>query len=205
MQYIDYMALKNKDGSPYKLFGPNPIMSEMAMWDKESKLVLHNVGGKLVSYQDATVVFHNQEPQIVKETETPVPEPVKPPVVEETPVLDKFDEIPIIESVEVPEDPNAVDKIKIWCQPAYFRQYKDGEEVVSKLRYGQKFLFEAILEEEGDFQILLYTTTDTVTEGSILFPKTHDKRWWRVAQTLKGDDGLIRIVATLTDYQPEFS
>jgi len=200
------MGLKNKDGTTYKLSGPNPIMSEMAMWDKESKLILHNVGGKLISYEDATVVFHNQEPQVVKEIEAPVkePEPVKAPI-EEQPVIDKFDEIPIIESMEVPENPDAVDKIQVWCLPAYFRQYKDGDETVSKPRYGQKFLFEAILEEEGDFQILLYTTTDAVTEGSILFPKTYDKRWWRVTQTIKGEDGLIRIIGSLTHYHPEFS
>lgn len=175
------MGLKNKDGSLYKLRTPNPIMSEMSMWDKKDKLVIHNTCGKTIHYEDTVI---NPKTEVA---ELPEPEPVSRPV-------DKFDEIPIIESIDSPENSQSdIEKIQVWCQPVV-----DGE-------LGKKFIFEAILEEEGDFQILLFTTTDAVTKGSVIFPKTYDKRWWLVSEVAKGEDGLTRVIGTITDYQPEFS
>ena len=36
------MALKNKDGSTYKLAKPNPIMKDQTLWDNE-KFIVHNM------------------------------------------------------------------------------------------------------------------------------------------------------------------
>ena len=201
------MGIKNKDGTPYKLSSPSPILSEMAMWDKKDKLILHNIGAKLVSYEEATVVYRNSQPEIVDQLPTPTVQTVKAaPTPDPMDTVDIPEEIPIIDSLD-DGVPQVANKVQVWCLPAYFRQYKDDmyEDTVSRVRYGEKFIFEAILDESQDIYLVLYTTTDAVTEGSILYPRTHDKRWWRVMKTEKSEDGLIRIIAQFTDYQPDFS
>ena len=202
------MPLKNKDGTPYKLSGPNPVLSDMALWAKKEKLILHNIGGKLVSHEESQVIYRNSEPEIVEALPTPSQQPVKAePTPDPMDTVEIEAEIPILDSLDGDPAMQVEGKVQVWCQPAYFRQYKDDltGETYSRPRYGEKFLFEAVIEDMGDMHLVLYTTTDAITEGSVIFPRTHDKRWWRVVETKKGDDGLIRIYGGFTDFHPDFS
>lgn len=184
------MALKNKDGTEYKLNKPNPIMIDQTIWEKE-KLILHNKIGKLVVLPDKTerVVFDHQTIMKTKE------------------LLEKSAEPVIVKQLEEPEvGNNEDDKVQIWCLPASYKKYKDslyGEEY-KKINYGSKFLFEAISIEQDDLSFIIWTNTKAVTEGSILFPRTYDKRWWRV-QSIREENGGYTIAAMISDYQPKFS
>lgn len=183
------MALKNKDGTEYKLAKPNPIMADQKLWEKE-KLIFHNKIGKLIVLPDKTerVVFDSQ--MIMKTKE----------------LLEKTDPV-IIKKLEEPEvGSHEDDKIQVWCQPATYKKYKDnlyGEEY-QKVNYGSSFLFEAILIDQDDLSFILWTNTKAVTKGSIIFPRTHDKRWWRV-QSIREENGGYTIACAISEYQPKFS
>jgi hypothetical protein len=190
------MVLKNKDGKPYKLSSPCSVMSEMTIWDEDEKLILHNVKGTFVSNEDSKIV-RNKEPQIVQKVEPQKVAPTPPPA---NKVQDKFDVDPIeiIDSLDKnEEEEDKIEKIQVWCWPF---ENQEG----SKVRYGDRFIFEAVLEDMEDVGIILLATTDIIAD-SVIFPKTGDRRWWRVSKVDKSQDGLVRIVATITDLNPDFS
>lgn len=188
------MALKNRDGTDFKLNKPNPIMADQRLWEKEGKLIFHNKIGKSVILPDETrpvkpIVFDSQVIEKAKEVLKPTQEPV------------------VVRQLEEPEVGNEIeDKVQIWCLPASYREYKDDlyGEKFRKIKYGNKFLFEAISLEQDDLTLMVWTNTKAVTEGSILFPRSHDKRWWRV-QSIKEQDGGYIVCSMISDYQPKFS
>ena len=45
------MALRNKDGTPYRLQSPNPVMRTQVLWGSE-RFVLHNMKWTGETYQD---------------------------------------------------------------------------------------------------------------------------------------------------------
>jgi hypothetical protein len=99
------------------------------------------------------------------------------------------------------------DRVQIWCLPAHTKEFTDSlyNEKYVKVRYGKKFIFSGILIEMADLSMILWTDTRAVTEGSVVYPRVKDKRWWRV-QEVKADDKegyLLRCV--VTNYQPDFS
>ena len=182
------MALKNRDGTEFKLTRPNPIMSEQVFWDKD-KLILHNKIGRSIILSDDT-------------------QPVKNiPLVQEHKEYKKPDEPVIVKSLEEPEVGEIEsDKVQVWCLPASYKEYKDAMygDSYRKIRYGNKFLFEAIIQDQGDLHIVFWTNTKAVTEGSVLYPRTYDKRWWRV-ETIHQEESGYSVYATISDYQPSFS
>lgn len=156
------------------------------------KFTLHNKLGKTVTMPDNTAKV---QPRQVVEQEIEVPQT-------------QAQEPKIAESVVEP-DPIGFDKeeiIQVWCLPGSYKDYEDGlyGEKYRKVIYGKKFLFEAVLVDQDDLQIMLWTNTKAVSEGSILFPRTYDKRWWR-AQAIKPEDEGYMILGVISDYQPEFS
>lgn len=174
------VAIKNKDGSTYRLTYPNPIILLQDFWDK-SKVILHNKVG-------------------VHFTVTSEEMATKPPVKES---------IPIVQSLEEPDQVGDVaeDTITCWCLPAIYQKFEDPlyNEEYRKVTYGEKFLFEAICVDQTDFNLVLWTNTKTVTESSVLFPRTYDKRWWRVVKTEPDPQGGILLSCTMSDYHPHFS
>ena len=46
LQYNIVMVIKNKDGSVYKLQGPNPLMEDQAFWNALENFTLHNTEWK---------------------------------------------------------------------------------------------------------------------------------------------------------------
>lgn len=187
------MALKNRDGTDFRLNKPNPIMASQKLWGKEVKLIFHNKIGKTIILPDE---IRAVKPIIF---DTQVIEKAKVTLTKEEPLIVKQLEEPEVGLVEE-------DKIQIWCLPASYKEYKDalyGEKYL-KVRYGNKFMFEAITLEQDDLSFILWTNTKAVTQGSILFPRSHDKRWWQV-QSIKEQDGGYILAAMISDYQPKFS
>lgn len=185
------MAIKNKDGTPYTLTSPNPLMAEQEMWRKSVKFTLHNKLGTTVTLPD-----------------TGAAKVVPRQVVETPPLPDQKFDPQIVDSVVEPDPvgfaPEEV--MQVWCLPGTYKEYQDPlyNESYRKITYGKKFLFEAVLADQNDLQIILWTNTKAVSNGSILFPRNYDKRWWRVEAIKQEDDGYL-IYGTISDYQPEFS
>jgi hypothetical protein len=185
------MPIKNKDGTPYRLTSPNPLMEEQIIWGKN--YTLHGRLGQVVTFPD----------------NAQLPARPQPPRKFSTPDEPKKEEPEIVESLE-PDfvGSESEGQIQVWCLPATYKEYVDTlyNEKYRKIVYGKKFLFEAILEDQSDLFIMLWTNTKAVTEGSVLFPRTYDKRWWRVEGVKKDDEGEgYLIYATISDYHPEFS
>ena len=49
------MALKNKDGTPYSLQKPNPVMKNQSLW-KGEKFILHNMKWQTETQEDNTKI-----------------------------------------------------------------------------------------------------------------------------------------------------
>ncbi len=176
------MALRNKDGSVFKLNGPNPIMTQQTLWN--DKYIIHNKIGRRVVIADSQEI---QEPILKPQTK-------EPQIVES---LGKKEEI----RVESPNDP-----IQVWCQPANYVEVVDplyGEKY-KKIKYGKKFMFEAIIVEHEDLFMIFWTNTKAVTPGSVIYPRSRDKKWWRI-ESVKEDQGGYLMYASITSHHPDFS
>jgi hypothetical protein len=71
------------------------------------------------------------------------------------------------------------------------------------IRYGDPVSFEGVMLQQEDFFIKVWTDVENINIGSILYPKTNFKRWWRVQEkTIKGTGWIL--IAMPSDYQPSF-
>lgn len=98
------------------------------------------------------------------------------------------------------------DYTDIWCLPAFYEVKEDPLYGTSHsvIKYGAKFQFKGIvLNSEDLFITLIYK--DEIPDGSVLFPRNKDRRWWRVAKSEKLGDGNYVITGLPSDYQPSFS
>jgi len=120
----------------------------------------------------------------------------------------KFGKKVLIEEVVViPEKVESVPKeeFEIWCLPAYYESKEDplyGDTHAVK-KYGNKFIFKGSIIEAEDLYIVISCSDDRVTEGSVIFPKNKDRRWWHISRKAKLPDGII-LQGTVSDYQPSF-
>jgi len=219
------MALKNKDGTVYKLRGPNPIMKDQKKWEA---FVIHNMkwngeisadSSELHAIKTDFQVRNNfiddldqaaaevEESVNIKVVESPsISEPVV--TIEPRPEI-KVTENKVVEAPPAENTSNSIPKIFIHCLPATVRSRTDqtyGENIQS-LQYNKPFSFEGVLIDQSDLTIKFWTQSNDLTEqiqqGSIIFPKTLQKRWWRVQTRLEKTGGWI-FTAHPSDYQPHF-
>lgn len=203
------MALKNKDGTPYRLASPNPVMKTQTLWANE-KFILHNMKWSSEKYQDT--MQKTEEP---KKQESFIAE------LQESKVIEKHVEPPKIEQqqtkvyenkVEVHEDKQRIEeekkpeiqKVFIHLLPATIKTKTDDlyGDVIKTVQYGNPTSFEAVELEQQDFYFKIWTDIDIGIE-SILYPKTNFKRWWRVKEKQKKANGWV-ITSMPSDYQPSF-
>lgn len=180
------MTIKNKDGSTFTLKAPNPLMKDMSLW--KNKYILHNCNWAPVNVEDS------HGPTMLPKTAIPIKESV---TAAETPIIPVLEEVPT-----TPDD----GRIQVWCLPAQVREQVDklyGQKF-QRIKYGKKFMFEALVMEEDDLYMVLWTNTRAVTEGSVIFPRNQDKRWWRINEIIDKDGGYA-IMAVACEFTPEFS
>jgi hypothetical protein len=177
------MAIKNKDGSIFKLAGPPPVMENQTFWNE--KVRIHNqFGQKYV--QEAVKPENNDLPEKIEEPS---------------------EEIKIVDSIKE-ETPKYVNEsiINVWCLPC-----TGSREVVDNLygsrygrpEYGEKFVFKAKLLEVEDLFIQMLAK-EKIPEQSVIYPQLQMKRWWRVSAVIE-TNGFYVVTATISDYQPSFS
>ena len=115
------MAIKTKDGNVYKLRGPNPIMTEQELWNKD-KLKFINFQFETETVKDTGKVVVRSKIEEVKPSEpepAPIPEPVikevpKPaPTIKEVPEPVQVEELVLDPEPIVEEKPPQVKEVKL--------------------------------------------------------------------------------------------
>lgn len=207
--------LFNKDGSVYRLQGPNPAMKEQKLW---SDFVTHNMEWQEEISKDNTVLNPVDSDFFIKESFLDALEAAKKAL--ETSKEDiKVTEIeitsqkPEIRTSVVRHDPEndivskkeAIDKTFIYCLPASIREKKDSlyGDVYHTVKYGDPTSFEGVVVSQSDFEFEIWTDIASINQGSVLYPKTGFKRWWRVQEKVQKGNGWI-LKSIPSDYQPSF-
>ncbi len=199
------MSLKNKDGSDYRAYTiPNPLMSSQNLWGESNKYTLHNCKWEPeIVMADGRVIkkakYGEPNPLPIKDEEPPKVEPKaenKGRPADLDAVTEELEQSVI--------DPESI--VQIWCLPASITETVDPlyDEKYQRIKYGNKFLFEAVVLEQDDLYMVIWTNTKAVTLGSVIYPRTKDKRWWRV-QSRADDNGGYVLSVTMSDFQPDFS
>ena len=198
--------LKNKDGTPYKLSGPNPMMKNQELW---GNFIVHNMEWEEEKSE-------NNQKLVPVETDFNIRESFISSLDEAKEELKSKEELQPVEKKEPPErkkvvilepkeDDVDIEKVFIHCLPAFTRKKKDelyGDET-NMIRYGDPVSFEGVMLQQEDFFIKVWTDVENINIGSILYPKTNFKRWWRVQEkTIKGTGWIL--IAMPSDYQPSF-
>lgn len=183
------MAIKNKDGSDYKLNGPNPHMKNQLLWDH---FELHNM-----NFEEISSAIKKQRENIKIEEAKKIPQIEK---IEELPQLEysKKDEDVVKEEIEIKKEEEQkndsnVKKINIFCLPAKVKIFEDAlyGEVKKTIDYGKKFKFEAVEINCTDISFEIWTNAIDIEKESILYPQNFGKRWWRVNSITKKFDGIL--------------
>jgi hypothetical protein len=179
------MAIKNKDGSIYCYSKPNPLMNSQALWPKDEKVIFHNKFGQ--RYCDNKLEV---EEEVEEEKEE---------VVEQVEIVEK-----IIEKGHTAGRDEYV--FDVWCLPAKIITKIDplyGSNY-NRVKYGEKYKFEAKLYESNDLHLQLITKQETPV-NSVIFPLNKDRRWWRVTNNQNYEKGFWLVTGQISDYQPNFS
>lgn len=205
------MAIKSRDGSVYKLRGPNPLMESQADWDK-SKMKLINMG------RHNSEVHQDKKPNVVVlpviPKATPIParnflaeaaesEPAKPEPKPEPP--------PVTRQEELPEDIKRLFDAKgekYFCAPAIgTKTHLDSlyGDTYQTIQYGDKYLFDALILDQTDLSLSLWCVRQ-ITVNSIVYRKVQGggERWWRVRSVEPKTGGYV-VVSMPSDSNPDFS
>ena len=179
--------LKNKDGTPYRLNSPNPLVKDQ-VWDD---LVLHNWEWEYIPKNTPSEKLLEKppelEPIIVPEPKIPEPE-----------IKITEPDIPITASLK--GDRKLVKNLVVaHCLP------KEGS------GYGKKFSFEAVILKRADFNIVFWTPIK-LELGSIIYPSVKvdgnisygDYQWWKIDKVESKKQGYL-ISGMISDVQPDFS
>lgn len=217
------MTIKNKDGSVYKINGPNKLAEKQINWNLKN-LVFHNFKWQEICFQEPPKIINkikikDPEPEFVGEI-TFIKEKeinqAEEEIVDET-QLKNEEELKQVESI-------FKYKVLMHCLPAYTETILDefyGDKKIV-VKYKNKFIFSSIVTKNDDLIFEFWTTdpNQQISEKSIVFPfsyevynketKSYDKvpferhRWWKVIEKSKKYKGwLFRAIPS--DTQPDFS
>ena len=195
------MTLKNKDGSVYRLRSPNALMKDQTVWNGYT---IHNMKWDPITQESKDEVTPMSSDFSVRDSFVEELESNKPPMQDAEPKSP-------VESPKFEERKHeskgvglGVETTFVWCLPAVLKKKRDSlydEEYVT-VSYGNPYSFEAVMVEEGDLSFSMWTTA-TIERGSVVFPKTTFKRWWRV-DDIRDKTGGFLYSGMPSDYQPHF-
>jgi hypothetical protein len=196
--------IKNKDGTVFKLQGPNPLVKEQE-WIPEEQFDLVNFNWKEMVFSDA--IPKQSSPQSVvpkaveitveesREVTVPPPLPTPPPAASTNATGIKEENIVIMH-----------------CLPAVVSTNKDElyDESYSRTVYGNKFTLDSVVLERSDLAIIFWTKIK-LDPNSIVYPSVYksgikfgEYRWWKVIRTEEKSGGFLT-EAIFSDIHPEFS
>lgn len=220
------MAIKNKDGTVYKLQEPNPLTKDQE-WDLlESDFVFHNFdwASETIANDSSSSGLNsdfNVKDSVISdfpEIEIKVDPKPEPEVVLKDPEPEVVlkDPEPLNPEPKIESNPKTKAKLKnvvlMHCSPAEIRERQDelyGDNYKS-IQYGEKFTFEAVVVERNDLYMRFWTNIK-LSEGSVVFPSKYrdgvkfgEHRWWRVNQLVEKSGGHLT-QAVVSDYHPDFA
>jgi hypothetical protein len=192
------MPIKNKDGSTFKLNGPNPLLKSQDI--EVDDLIVHNQNPEETIGQDPS--YYGRE----------IPNPFQPKDIKSA--VEEFMEIKEepkpIEKPKIEEPPKVKEKSRVidgkliaWCLPAindesYNNLYGESDKSLS---YGEKFSFETVLIRRGMFGCDLWSPVK-VEKNSILY-LWEGREWWRVSKFEEYSDGWL-LTCFPSDHHPSF-
>jgi len=217
------MPLRRKDGSLYRLRGPNKLLLQQNFWhdDEPIRVLNFNQLAKAIIDIDAPkrIPVKKEEAPTTKEgidriidsideiSSVVLEEPeIKPPKPKPKPEPKKEPEAATNEPI-VPSSFRQLDRQLLYCLPAKVTKYKDelyGDEIV-RLEYEDPFRFQGTIASSSDTNIVYWTTVPHVTERSIIYHSSR-YRWWKVDKVLPdpmGDGTVLRCIPS--DLKPDFS
>lgn len=192
------MALKNKDGTIFKLRGPNPLMNQQQFWDRGKVTLINMV------FSEVTNADTRRTPEKVFREYHAQPEPQQEPV-SNVGVLPRPQPKP---KIQVDSDTAQLlrdHKVIFLCLPVEECVHKDElyNEKYSTYQYGEKTSFAGIIVAEGDLSIQFWTDRGLM-ENSIVYPQTKSARWWRVTSSEPRSGGYF-CAGVASDVNPSFS
>jgi hypothetical protein len=199
------MVIHKKDGSVFKLNGPNEIMFTQESWSAFKTHNLSNLSNCKMESNIPHVILGKKK--IVEENK--VIEPIKEEIVEEEIVIEEtLEEIVVEEVVEDKKKTNEFDNFKktiMHCALAKKIEVKDDlyGETALKVKFIDKFTFESIVMNKNDFVLIFWTKLDNLTIGSVLYPQDDSKRWWEVRE-IEDVPGGHKITCCITRNTPAF-
>lgn len=212
------MSIKNKDGSVYKLRGPNPLLMDQIEWDK-AHVRLINVTWKSEIVNDARNPIEASKINIVNiRDELGLKDNPKTKIVPAKDFL-KEAQAPIETSeLKTPETVLNVDSklarilrergVEFFCIPVV-----NYEKITDELYdnsymnpiYGEKYLFDALIIDQSDLQ-LQYWCVLPMLKNSIVLRKNKEggERWWRILAVEEKTGGYL-VICNISDVNPDFS
>jgi len=186
------MVIRRKDGSIYRLRGPNKLLIEQEFWlDDDEKVVIHNLDNL------EKVILGTEE---IVETPPPPAEEVAPPTsstvsVEEVGVITTeptdMPPVPTPTPPPAPKEPvmenpsrhRSETKVKLYCLPAKQTTTRDRlyDQDITRMSYQQPFSFWGTVVATGDLRMLFWSSVSVITNRSIIF-SPEERRWWEVQQ-----------------------
>jgi hypothetical protein len=216
------MPIKNRDGTEYKIQGPNKIMKEQSFWDRNSVKLFNFNDWKEIVYKDQQITplkvldefMSRLSPNEV--TYTPKKEtlkPIEPESLSLSPPSTIKKPRPRVEMEEVVQPVISVDeritlrKKTYSCLPMYLKKTVDelyGDESVEQV-FGNKFNFDGVPMENNDLMFTFWTKTK-LEQGSIVFEGGVERNssWWQVQKTEPDSGGYIT-TAIISDFNPDMS
>jgi len=199
------MALYNKDGTVYRLEGPNPIMKSQNFWDE---FLTHNMRWQPEVHSDSgsKLLVHPARKQPATQSEVFVEEleSSKESYKEEETNHEAPETTPESKSSSRPGPVEAdvkIEKTFVHCLPATTREKKDSlyGDVIQRVAYKSRTSFEAVVLGQSDMKIEMWSEV-SFEEGSILYPKNGDKRWWKVQNVYPKLGGYVIQAAPSQDH-----
>lgn len=191
------MPIKNKDGSFYQLSRPNPLMREQNFWD-DSKVVLYNFKWKSI-----VVPSEIKEDVLI---EPSYEEPANNIVPEVASCEDVVVSVSYQNKTEQNEDKVFKGQIRAYCLPAVVVEYNDRlyDQSYKTIHYNEKIIVDIKVISQKDINAVFYSKDDRITVGSILYPITMEKRWWKVIQVNELVLSGYEVLCEISDKQPSF-
>lgn len=207
------MVIVNKDGSVYKIRGPNPIMKSQDVWEgfeiHNMNFEEHIVDGKVMPQRKSNKINLGQTtitteekpaetikidaPRHVEPAEEYKVEVVPPPPPDKPFIKPQGDEEVVIRPTHVNQKLASYRKTVLHCLPAIVKTVVDNlyMDRSFKVSYGKKFTFEAIIVEETDLEIVFWTHLENIERFSVIYPQNQEKRWWKVDNIKAAPEGFF--------------
>lgn len=196
------MTLYNKDGTVYKLNGPNPIMNTQDIWEDYK---LHNMKWDQETHEEKNKITPIVSDIKIRDTFVQDLESTKEEPAPKADFVERKSHIQPKTEIKTSSTTSQIDKVFVHCLPATVRERQDHlyGESYQTIQYGDPWSFEAVIIGENDLNLTFWTDVGDVSVGSIIYPKMNSKRWWRVQEKEEKVQGWL-LNATPSDYQPSF-